>query len=403
MVEMNPPAPPATTAEERFRSFVRLEPSEPAKTPMIMRGTLHPMRYLEGQEGTQRRFYERSLPGIFRHSFAAVEGLEPYAVTYAAQLPERFRSPAWKRLLDWQARYPTLDLEQKVAVLVLSNKLCLNHDVEKMLAGDGPMLKGSRWSDAQAYYAHQRARNPFMVREGQVKHAPEVFIEVFDKAPASSRIKFIASNKFIVYSFEHKKVTKETYRARAVNRRTLNGLRGKVSPCEAKVWESKFWRCDTYFPDYEKDQKELDRQLVLLIETAREAVRLSALEKDRDPFLPHFAEENLHAASATSGIIRMHHKRFADALPHFLRMIEIDPLGAWQRVAVGRMLFELGRFDEALPQFKLGYELAAVARNYACDWLSSCCEKLGRAQEAREWKELAAKISAAINAARRTS
>jgi hypothetical protein len=365
---------------------------------MIMMGIHHAWRLLEGHEGKALRWFERMLPNRFRLSFAAVDGLEANAVHRSGRLPAASCSSDWRRLLDWQARYPSLDLERKGALLMLNNKLCLNLDNERLLAGDGPLLNGSRWSEAEAHYAYQRAFDPFMVREGLAKDKPEVLVEVFEKAPKGTRIKFMASTKFLVLCFEHGKVTTETSRALTVSRRDLEDLRGEVSPSEGKVWESKFWRCASYFPYHEKDDKKLWRQIGQAEEAAHEAIELAGKEGAKDKFLPDFAAENLHGVYATAGIARMQRKRYAEALKCFMSMVEMDPLGAWQRAAVGRALCELGRFDEALPQLEWAVKFGVIDRDEACARLSFCCERLGRAAEARLWKEKGENISSAIRA-----
>lgn len=393
------PPPPPTTPLERFRSFTLLEESPPAKTPMIMRGTLHALRLLEGQAGSALRWYERMLPDKFRLAFAAVEGLEAHAVTHAERLPASARTPAWESLLAWHARYAELDLAQKGRLLMLNNKLCLNRDNERLLASDAePGFKGASWTEAEAHYAYQRAFSPFMTREGAVKDKPEVFVEIFEKAPSGSRIKFMASNKFMVLCFEHGRYTEATKKALEVNRRALRDLQAAVSPAEGTIWECKFWRGATYFPDREKNDAELWRQMALAVEKGEEGAALARGEAAEDPFLPHFAAESLHGALATAGITSMHHKRHENALGFFSRMVELDPLGAWQRTAVGRMLFELGRYEEAKAQFELAQDLAAIGRDDACERLARCCEKLGRPKEAEAWSERARKIAASVGA-----
>ncbi len=369
-------------AFSRFRPMLTLEPS--ASAPMVLRGIPHAWAALE-KPTAEMKWFERLLPIQYRLSFSAIEGLEAYAVNRAGDLEEDQRSAAWRRLLKWRSRYSKLDLPRKIALIEVLAQLCLYADVESLLAEGGVPLSGIL-NEAQSCYAYWRAFIPFMLYEGVVAGRAEAVLESARRATPRTRIRLIAALKYMVLNLEKKIAAPGINDARRIAEGALADLEDELSPAEALCWRSKFWRTVCYFPFHERDFKELARQLDLAESSAREAVVKS---RRGGAFAVGFAAENLHAVLATRAITQMHLERPRDAMPWLREMIAMDPQGSWQRVGLGRALFALEEFEEARTELSAGLSLAAAGREDACRWLGKCEEKLGRAKEARLWRERA--------------
>lgn len=364
----------------------------------MLGGILEAWDILEGKR-PETFWFERILPISYRLSFAALAGLEGYAVGCAKDLPPALRSKAWIRLLDWVRRYKILSPRRQVALLQLLSKLCLYWDVQDLLdrnPGGGSASEG----EARGWLAYIRAWNPFLLWGPALKDRTEGLLEAAQAAPPSTRARYVAALRCLVLELERKRMGPRFRRAEITTRETLAGLAGRIPPYELAIQRSKLRRALSYVPFLASDAEGTRRELALSQELAEEAfAQLPSGRAARSGPAWSFARENLHAVLATRAVTEMHLKKPARALPWFARMRAMDPWGAWHRIGAGRACLGLGRLDEAKEEYLAAYELGAFGREEAADGLALCAERAAKREESKAWRRSAAEIRAKTQAA----
>jgi hypothetical protein len=363
-----------------------------ASAPVVMRGIIPSWERL-GRPAEDGAWHERVLPARFRPSFAAVPGLEAYAVGLADALPEALRTPAWRKLVELCGRFDELTLPEKSGLAQVLGQLCLFPQLERLLPADGT---ASRLGEQEAALAYWRALTPFMLYEPDWLDRTQVFLRIAEAAPRAGRARLIAALKFLILNLEHRRECPELMQGRKLAEDALEELRARAPDWEASIWTSKWWRTVCYFPFHKNDFERLERELGSALDCAERAIGMAA---GAGPFARSFAEENLHAVLATWGVTLMHLGRAPDAVPWFERMVAADPQGSWQRIGLGKALLAAGESDRAADAFEKGFELAALGRDQACEGLALCMAKLGRADDERRWREQASRLRASVDAA----
>lgn len=365
-----------------------------ATAPVVMRGILPSWRRLEsaGEDGP---WHERVLPARFRPSFGGVPGLEGYAVGFADRLPERLRSPAWRRLVGFCARATEMPPSTRAALAQVLGQLCLFPELERCLSGT-PAVPAGPLDEIEGLLAYWKAFLPFMLREPEWLGRTATLLRLAEAAQSGTRIRLIAGLKFLVLNLEHRQDHPELRQGLDLAERALKALCARVPSWEGFVWRSKYWRTVCYVPFLAGEHARLNRELQRALDLAERAVTAAS---GQGAFAASFAEENLHAVLATRGIAWMHLRRPKEAEPYFERMAALDPNGAWQRIALARTRLAGGHVERAAADFKNALALAALERESACDGLARCMARLGRPAEERRWRRAAESVRKLVDVA----
>lgn len=376
-------------ALERFRPYLTLKASP--RTPLLVGGIIHAYDMMERPEAPLA-WFERNIPERYRLDLASQRGLQPFAVDGADKVSTSSRSEEWRRLLRWKTGYRALDARGKLALLRLLSSLSFYQDTERLTADAEPKLERPL-DEVAANHAYIRLADRFMLHERELITKTAPFRRIAEQSPKGSRIRVIAAVKYMTLNLEHALVDDSVREMEGFARAAVDELGDGVSPAEKHALESKYWRTVSYFPHLNEDFGEMAKRLEMAEETARRALQAAKTGSDFDR---GYAAENIYAVIATKAIAATHLDRPDEARGHYDRLIDLDPLGAWQRFGLARTLARQGEHALALDQLKAAFHLAPPLLPEGWTLMANCLKSLGCEAEAKTWEKRAAARTPAL-------
>jgi len=328
---------------------------------------------------------ERSLPMHFRRELAWCPGLASHAILDPRALPKAARSAAWGRFLGLLDGAAELDARRRIGLAKLAGMLGFYAECRRLVELDGP-LGPAPWSetDSQRAFLSMNARG--MIAEDSFGRDYGEMARIAERAAPGTPIRFYAAIKYMVYCLENGVIDRRVGRCDAVAAETLRALRGRIEPFELKALESKWRRARGYLPFMSRDLAGVRRSLGRARELALECLELAP------PFARAFAEENLYAVGQTLGVSELRSGSPREARRVLADMKRRDPGGAWQRHWLGMAHAALGEEEEAFAELLEARRLGPPGRERVAAELARCCERLGRAAEARRWRAESARL-----------
>lgn len=374
-------------ALDRFRPLLRFEPS-PAVSWMYI--GCHELFLQLDRPGRpfhcQLRFPDRST----RMQFRWVESLEGYAVDGIEALPEGLQSDNWRKAAAWCREFPRLEPEARARLLALLNTAGLPGDVKRLCERFPALVAPSRWDEAQAQCAYQRARMRSILG-GLCGDHSELF-EIAERSPRATVVRFSAALRFATLELQRGSFDAGARRGLEIARKTLRELEGALDPAYHKVLEATYWRTLSYRGFLARDQRDMDR--------AQERARSlsEAALATAGPEFVHHARECWYAFCQTRSVSTTALGRTREAIRWLETMRDFDPGGAWQRLWLGTALFRAGEVERAHGELLAAYRLAPPYVERSCAWLARCERALGRPERAAPWERLSRRMSEADGA-----